>query len=134
MWKSPLEMTINTQIENIVHDFTSGTDDLCLKAVMNVGINASKDELIRALQYDRDQYECGYADGYNDGCGSVQMWINADDYQPPEGEWVLCYIPDEKLRDGYSVFENIRTIGEKLKWAGKPVKWWMPRPGKPDGA
>jgi hypothetical protein len=32
------------------------------KAVQNVGINVDKEELLKALQYDKDQYEKGYAD------------------------------------------------------------------------
>ena len=30
-------------------------------------MNVDKAELLRALSYDRDQYEKGYADGYEDG-------------------------------------------------------------------
>ncbi len=33
-----------------------------LKAVQNVGVNVDKDELLKALQYDRNQYQKGYAD------------------------------------------------------------------------
>ena len=32
------------------------------KAVQNVGVNVDRDELIKALRYDRDQYKKGYAD------------------------------------------------------------------------
>ena len=32
------------------------------KAVMKVGVNVDKDELLKALQYDRDQYQKGYTD------------------------------------------------------------------------
>ena len=32
------------------------------KAVMNVGVNVDKEELIKALQYDREQYQKGYKD------------------------------------------------------------------------
>lgn len=34
-----------------------------LKAVHGVGVNVDKEELIKALQYDRDQYNKGYKDG-----------------------------------------------------------------------
>ena len=33
-----------------------------LKAVQNVGVNVDKDELLKALQYDRNQYQKGYDD------------------------------------------------------------------------
>lgn len=32
------------------------------KAVMKVGVNVDKDELLKALQYDRNQYQKGYKD------------------------------------------------------------------------
>ena len=34
-----------------------------IKAVQGVGVNVNKAELLRALAYDREQYEKGYADG-----------------------------------------------------------------------
>lgn len=34
------------------------------KALQNVGIDVNKEELLKALQYDRGQYEKGYKDGY----------------------------------------------------------------------
>ena len=35
------------------------------KAIQDYGVDVDKDELIKALQYDRDQYEKGYINGYN---------------------------------------------------------------------
>ena len=35
------------------------------KVVQERGIDVDKDELIKALQYDRGQYEKGYINGYN---------------------------------------------------------------------
>lgn len=32
------------------------------KAVMDVGVNVDKEELLKALQYDREQYQKGYKD------------------------------------------------------------------------
>ena len=38
-------------------------DGAVFKAVQSVGIDVNKDELIKALAYDREQYERGYHDG-----------------------------------------------------------------------
>ena len=54
MYKSPIEIIYGqtqTQIEGDV-----------FRAIQSYGINVDKEELIRALKYDRDQYEKGYAD------------------------------------------------------------------------
>ena len=37
-------------------------DNQICKAVQNAGITVDREELLRALQYDRDQYRKGYAD------------------------------------------------------------------------
>ena len=55
MYKSPIETTYETlRIEQ---------ENNILKAVQNVGVNVDKDELVKALQYDRNQYDKGYKDG-----------------------------------------------------------------------
>ena len=54
-YQSPIELIhqgLETKVENDI-----------FKAILNYGINVDKDELIKALKYDRDQYEKGYADG-----------------------------------------------------------------------
>ena len=49
---------------NIIYDqMRMQMDDNICRAVQNVGINVDKAELLRALAYDRGQYEKGYADG-----------------------------------------------------------------------
>lgn len=55
-YKSPIEILRKTIIKE--------TDDNIYKAVLDVGIKADKDELIKALEYDRQQFEKGYEAGY----------------------------------------------------------------------
>jgi hypothetical protein len=53
-YQSPIEIfqsEIQNQIEGEIY-----------KAVMRVGVNVDKDELVKALQYDRGQYQKGYDD------------------------------------------------------------------------
>lgn len=56
---SPIQ-TIASQIEMTMENET-------LKAVQRVGIDVDKDELIKALEYDRKQYEAGYRAGFEAG-------------------------------------------------------------------
>ena len=58
---------IYTYISNMQLKMTNDYEDGVVKAVQNVGINVDKEELERALRYDREQYEKGYADGLRDG-------------------------------------------------------------------
>lgn len=59
MYESP----INVTIENMITDVRKKQDEAVYRAIQNVGINVNKDELIKALQYDREQYNKGYKDG-----------------------------------------------------------------------
>ncbi len=55
MYKSPIEIIYEqtqTQIENEI-----------FRAVQRYAINVNKEELLKALKYDRQQYNKGYADG-----------------------------------------------------------------------
>lgn len=46
--------------------FEQEEENMVMKAVRKVGVNVDKEELIKALQYDREQYEKGYADAKSD--------------------------------------------------------------------
>lgn len=59
MYESPIEV-----IKGNVHRTIEGD---IMRSVQEVGISVDKEELMRALKYDRDQYEKGYADGKRDG-------------------------------------------------------------------
>ena len=63
MYNSPIEIIynemqtkINEQLENDI-----------LSAVLQYGIKVNKEELIKALEYDRNQYKKGFDDGYEKG-------------------------------------------------------------------
>ena len=71
MYKSPIDIIygqMQTQMEGDI-----------LRAVQSYGINVDKDELIRALKYDREQYEQGYVDGRADAVAHG-MWRKYKNY------------------------------------------------------
>lgn len=59
-------------ITQIVSDMQMEYENGVLKAVQNVGFHVDKEELAKALVYDRGQYEKGYEDGFKDGAESVR--------------------------------------------------------------
>lgn len=59
MYESP----ISEMVDDICLKMQNFHDAQVVKAVQNVGINVNKDELISVLNYDRKQYDKGYADG-----------------------------------------------------------------------
>lgn len=55
MYRSPIEITYGQMQMQIDNDI--------VRAVQSYNVNVDREELIRALQYDRNQYEKGYMDG-----------------------------------------------------------------------
>ena len=58
MYKSPIEIEWN----DIVSDAVGKGDEYILRCVQQVGVNVDRDELVKALEYDRGQYEKGWND------------------------------------------------------------------------
>ena len=56
MYESPIDI-ITGQIK-------TNYEDGIYRAVQNVGINVDREELLKALEYDRGQYEKGFDDGF----------------------------------------------------------------------
>lgn len=61
MYENPIN--IFTMADQIIEDVQKSQEEYVMRYVKELGITADKDELVRALQYDRQQYEKGYLDG-----------------------------------------------------------------------
>ena len=62
MYESPISI-----YEQIANDYVKQKDEYIYKAIVKVGVDVNKEELIKALAYDREQYSKGFADGFEDG-------------------------------------------------------------------
>lgn len=61
-YESPIKIVMcQIQLE-----FENQLESAICKAVQNAGITVDREELLRALEYDRGQYQEGYSDGYAD--------------------------------------------------------------------
>lgn len=86
MYESPIELIIS----DMQHKVRQEQDKQIYEAVQRVDVNVNKEELIKALNYDRQQYEKGYADGikefaerlkdevtfYEDDCGNFVPFVD----------------------------------------------------------
>ena len=78
-YESPISLmyrTINTKLEGEI-----------MTAVHQVDIEVDRDELIKALQYDRNQYDTGYANGQDDARKEIIKWLNRHSYT-----WAANYL------------------------------------------
>lgn len=55
-------MSYQSPIDIIMGQMNMSYENGICKAVQNVGVNVDKNELLKALQYDREQYQKGYED------------------------------------------------------------------------
>lgn len=62
MYKSPIEI----KIDDIVSDAVERVDKYIVRYIQQVGVNVDKDELVKALKFDRGQYEKGWNDRDNE--------------------------------------------------------------------
>lgn len=93
MYESPIDIAIGkitTELKQAEHDYI-------VRSVRDVGINVDEAELIKALEYDRKQYEKGYADAMKEyeNCISfndLKDIIMNTECQHPESEFLKGYI------------------------------------------
>ena len=84
MYESPIKI-IESTIDSIYKAIIKQKDDAIFAEIQtSFGVDLDRKELIRALQYDRNQYEKGYADGKADAeaklvrCKDCKHWTKCE--------------------------------------------------------
>ena len=117
MYESPIEI--------IVGEMQTEYENGILKAVQKYDIHCNKEELTKALAYDRDQYR----KGYEDGKASVPQWVPCSERLPEVGEYVLISfrgnVVEAHLRESEEYFLTHKS-GMFIKT--DDVVAWMPLP------
>ena len=128
VWSSP--------INAIYHEVEQSFEDAVFKAIQKVEIEVDREELIKALQYDRNQYEKGYADGLKDA-KKTGKWIPVTERLPEEPFGCLVTVWDT---DPISMDEFENLLPYFVGWDGEQwndgeglqcpfeVIAWMPLP------
>jgi hypothetical protein len=84
MYESPIELLFT----DIHHQIVEQQDEQIYQAVMHFVPSIDREELLRALKYDRNQYDKGYADGKNDAMAEVVRCKDCKHYDNSEG---ICW-------------------------------------------
>lgn len=77
MYLSPIEI-FESPIHDVIKQFNEEKENYIYQCVADIGVNIDKKELMKALQYDREQYTKGYAEGYADGIEEFIEWLQAN--------------------------------------------------------
>ena len=101
MYESPINIIISKLCTNLESD--------CLQAVQRYGFDVDKEELAKALNYDRKQYEKGYMYGYNKAIDDLLEGANEMAIEVDTGTYTMKAI-------GIGLLEK---IAEQLKEGGK---------------
>lgn len=87
-YESPIKTSTETIFENDMQNITDSIieqtkkrfeNEILKHITLQTGIKIDRDELIKALEYDRNQYEKGYADGQKDAVRHAR-WTGDWDY------------------------------------------------------
>lgn len=103
-------------IQQFVSDISLKMENDVCTAVQDVGIYVDKDELIKALQYDREQYDRGYKQGYEDARTNFELinGINRRQFDKACDELYQGHEKSYSTQDVCVLAEFVRELSEKL--------------------
>lgn len=103
MYQSPIEITFGAM--KMVERQADEIEKYVYEYMQEIGVNVDREELLKALRYDRDQYEKGFADCQNSivRCGECK-------YMLPCGRCTM--FADDKIRPSVSDFCSAGERGE----------------------
>lgn len=117
-YESPLQRIIGEAIETRIKQEENA---VMSHITETIGYEIDKTELIKALNYDRDQYAKGYAAGLN-----ADRWISVEDRLPEDASiGCLVTVMDTDIRT-QNEFENLYP--EFVGWDGET---WNDSDGEP---
>lgn len=111
-YDSPIEI-----VKKMQEQYETDVVNNVLKCVQSYGINVDKDELIKALKYDRQQYEKGYKDGAKKFVEHFKQILNNEIWECEDE--IDCEIHCGSLEpEELEVWKAQRQVDiKRLKWA-----------------
>lgn len=128
-YESPFVLIVEKMATEIAEKF----DGEVMTAIRRYHVDVDKDELVKALAYDRGQYEKGYADGYADGL-AADRWVSVEDRLPDTHKRALVAADFSGIADvdvaiycGDGMWESMSGLYPKFS-----ITHWMPLPEPPE--
>ena len=130
-YESPIKVIYDDFVQEVTRKF----DDTVIAACQNVNIVVDKEELAKALAYDRGQYLIGLEDGKK---ARRNDWIPVSERMPKDMEFVLCYcrgnqymILRQHLNDWYGDKYDLNTDLLRVYMKSFVIAWMpLPQPYK----
>lgn len=104
--KSIVSMNYESPVNFFQKELETKFENNVMQIVQTYGIDINKDELVKALKYDRDQYRKGYNDGkydhYSVGVKPYKLdmyhWYCEECRNPIIQLWIYCPFCGQKIR------------------------------------
>lgn len=118
---------ITIATEDISSQWENALEGAILKQVVALGVTVDKEELLRALQYDRGQYDKGFSDGRR---AAAPVWIPVTERLPEDGDFCICF--DGRMADVLRWDERAeKWVDYRRSYPKYSVTHWMPLPEPP---
>lgn len=121
MYQSPIELLFT----DIHHQIVEQQEEQIYQAVIHFVPNVNREELLRALKYDRGQYDKGYADGVAE---ATPKWIPVTERLPEKDGIYLTF--NKKKEYEFRFFQTEKRMWPAV-WDEDGVTHWMPLPEPP---
>lgn len=95
--------------------FIKQDEEAVLKAVMRCNVQVDKEELLKALKYDRNQFDKGFNAGFVEGCSAVEDLLFYCDEDFLKGEF-REYSEDFTIEDLIAKYGAFYIIKQWNKW------------------
>lgn len=74
-FKNNWEDAYESPVAVVMKELNTQVDEGIIKYIQGYGIDVDKEELLKALQYDREQFEKGYTAGYDRALYDFSEWL-----------------------------------------------------------
>lgn len=110
MYDCPIQIYQDLQTQFVQH-----TEEMVVEAVQKCNVNVDEEELIRALKYDREQYEKGFKDGVNYILDKVKSEIENHCGLIKENHCRYCYCCNSVMgvREILEILDKHKSESEK---------------------
>ena len=85
-FRSVAELSYKSPVETVSKGLKLQMEDDIMTVTHSYGIKVDRDELVKALRYDRDQYKQGYADACMDRKGRIKTEIAGEIFEEIENK------------------------------------------------
>lgn len=132
-YNSPIFVYMRS-LDKMQMEIKADFDNNVWKAVIEYGVHVNKEDLLRALAYDRDQYKQGYANGVVVGYqkGLASRWISVDEEMPDGKLPVRCFVLSESGVVGIAFWIGDKWTDNHLDHLPFSVSHWMYIPAPPE--